>query len=83
MDYTVYVLQSLKDKKYYIGQTNDFNYRIQCHNEGLVKSTKHRKPFILIHKEIYKTRSEAMKREQYLKSLKGGNGWKSLLYQWK
>ena len=80
--YTVYVLQSQKDNKYYIGQTNDLEDRIARHNSGQVKSTRARKPFVLIHNEIFTTRTEAVSRESYLKSLKGGNEWKSLLQHW-
>lgn len=69
----IYILKSLSDKKYYIGQTNNLSDRIKRHNEGRVKSTKNRIPFELIYFEEYKTRSESIKREKYLKSLKCGN----------
>ena len=45
--YFVYILQSLKDLGYYIGQSEDLDDRIKKHNKGLVKSTRSRKPFIL------------------------------------
>jgi len=61
--YFVYILQSLKDLGYYIGQTEDLDDRIKKHNKGLVKSTRSRKPFILIKKEFFNTRGEARKRE--------------------
>ncbi len=77
--YFVYILQSLKDLKYYIGQTEDFDGRLAKHNSGQVKSTKFRKPFILIKKEVFTTRGEARKRENYLKSLKGGNEFRKII----
>ncbi len=63
----VYLLQSLKDKKYYIGQTDNIKSRIKKHNSGEVKSTRYRIPFRLIGHEEYKTRNEARWREYNLK----------------
>ena len=71
--YYVYILKSLLDSNYYIGQTNNLFERVQRHNQGRVMSTKHRKTFEMIYFEEFNTRSEAVKREGYLKSLKCGN----------
>ncbi|KKR50866.1 MAG: Excinuclease ABC C subunit domain protein [Candidatus Curtissbacteria bacterium GW2011_GWA1_40_16] len=67
MKYFVYVLQSLKDKKYYVGQTYDIEKRLIEHNSGLVRSTKSRTPFVLVGTEVYETRSEARWVEYNLK----------------
>ena len=67
MAYHVYLIQSKKDKKYYIGQTNDIRKRLQAHNNGLVKATKNRIPFELIGYENYKTQNKARWREYNLK----------------
>ncbi|MBU4284631.1 GIY-YIG nuclease family protein [Patescibacteria group bacterium] len=77
--YFVYILKSFKDSGYYIGQTEDLSARIKKHNNGLVKSTKSRTPFILIKKECFDMRGEARKRENYLKKLKGGNEFKKII----
>ena len=77
--YFVYILKSLKDGGFYIGQTEDLDDRIKKHNNGQVKSTKSRIPFILVRKESFKTRSEARKRENYLKKLKGGNEFRKII----
>ena len=69
--YYTYVLRSKKDNKLYIGQTSDLLRRIIDHNLGLVKSTKHRIPFVKVYHETYETRSEAMMREKFFKSGKG------------
>ena len=69
MFYT-YILKSLTSKRFYIGHTNNLELRLQRHNENKVISTKNRGPWNLIYCEKYNTRSEAMKRERYLKSLK-------------
>ena len=77
--YFVYILKSLKDSGYYIGQTKDLNDRLKKHNNGQVRSTKSRLPFALIKKETFDTRGEARKRENYLKKLKGGNEFRKIL----
>lgn len=77
--YFVYILKSLKDFGYYIGQTKDLSTRIKKHNNGQVKSTKSRLPFVLVKKETFDTRSEARRRENYLKKLKGGNEFKKII----
>ncbi|MCX5716181.1 MAG: GIY-YIG nuclease family protein, partial [Candidatus Omnitrophica bacterium] len=40
----MYVLRSKKDNKFYTGHTQDLDNRLLEHNEGKVKSTRHRKP---------------------------------------
>jgi len=67
--YYVYIIQSLKDGKFYTGQTSNPKRRLAQHNRGEVPSTKARKPFKLIYWEPMKTRSAAMKRERKLKTL--------------
>ena len=67
----VYILQSLKDSKRYIGSTNDISRRLEEHNEGRVKYIRNRIPFKLVHVEEYNTKEEALQREKYIKSRKG------------
>ncbi|MFH0891144.1 MAG: GIY-YIG nuclease family protein [Candidatus Falkowbacteria bacterium] len=66
--FKVYLLKSQKDNKYYIGQTQDIDKRLEMHNSGCVKSTKSRIPFILIGFEEFKTRDESRYREYELKT---------------
>lgn len=68
--YFVYILESFKDSRFYIGQTNNLRDRLERHNAGYVKATAHRRPLKLIYQEIYNSRSEALRREKYLKNLK-------------
>ena len=63
----VYLLQSRKDLKFYIGSTNDLKKRFKEHSEGKVFSTRPRRPLDLIYYEAYKTESGARKREKSLK----------------
>ncbi len=74
-----YILYSKKDKKLYVGHTNNLKNRLGRHNYGLILSTRNRRPLVLIHKEIYKARKEAIKRELFLKSLWGGREKKKIL----
>jgi len=71
MKYFVYILQNPKGKLY-IGQTNNLKRRLEEHNNPhYIKSyyTKRIKgPWKLIYNEEYKTRSESVLREKYLKS---------------
>jgi len=79
MTHYVYILQSLKDHKYYIGETYDVEARLKFHNAGLQRSTKHRIPFVIILIESYEDRTRALKREKEIKSWKGGNRFKELV----
>ena len=49
--YYTYVLLSKKDDKLYTGYTKDLKLRFKQHNNGQVKSTKNRRPLILIYYE--------------------------------
>jgi len=78
MHYT-YIVQSARDNKFYIGQTNNLKQRLKEHNSGLVRTTKNRKPLKLVYYETYNTRKEAVDREKYFKTHKGWNERKKLL----
>ncbi len=71
MCYTVYVLVSERDHRRYIGCTRDLSRRLEEHNRGLVKSTRHRRPLRLVCSETYETRAETQKREHYYKTGQG------------
>jgi putative endonuclease len=79
MAHYVYILQSLKDKGYYVGETKDVVARIAFHNKGLQRSTKNRTPFQILLVEEYENRSIALKREKVIKSWKGGMAFKKLI----
>lgn len=69
-EFCVYVLKCA-DGTCYKGQTKDFPKRMQQHENGEVSSTAKHLPFEVIHWESYKTRTEAVEREKYLKSGRG------------
>jgi putative endonuclease len=64
----VYVIKSIKDKRIYVGHTNDLKERFKQHNNGQVKSTKSRKPFELIYYEASNILEDSIKREKGLKT---------------
>ena len=68
----VYVLQSLKDKDFYIGYTNNLETRLKKHNAKTNFSTKSRAPFIYIYVESCRNEYDAKRREDYLKTTQGG-----------
>ena len=68
--YFVYILYSHSRDRFYIGQTNNIELRLKRHNAGYVKSTKPYVPWILVYQEEFNSRSDAVRREIYLKSLK-------------
>ncbi|MDD4902759.1 MAG: GIY-YIG nuclease family protein [Patescibacteria group bacterium] len=77
--YKIYILQSSKTKRYYIGQTENLTERILRHNSGVVRSTKNGLPWDIIYTEDHKSRTDALKREKEIKSYKGGIKFKKLL----
>lgn len=66
-NYYLYILESKKDNKFYIGQTDDLLRRIDDHDNGRVKATKNRRPLELVHFKSYNTRVEAINEESRLK----------------
>jgi putative endonuclease len=59
------------DGNFYTGYTSDLEKRIQEHNDGVTKSTAHRRPFELVYYEASRNIKDAMRREKYLKTTYG------------
>ncbi len=66
--YYTYFIKSKRKKWIYVGSTSNLIDRFSRHNKGLVKSTKHYKPFELVYYEAYKTLKEARRREMEIKN---------------
>ncbi|MDO8621360.1 MAG: GIY-YIG nuclease family protein [Candidatus Levybacteria bacterium] len=64
----IYILQSSKDGRTYVGYTNNINSRLKLHNSGRVKATKYRAPLKLLFSEEFQAEWEAKKRESWWKS---------------
>ena len=75
----VYVLISLKDKKFYVGYTGDLKRRLKEHNSGKNVSTKSRLPLKLIYYEAHLSKADAERREKYFKTTKGKSTLKQML----
>ena len=65
--YYFYVLESLVDKSFYYGSTNDLIQRLKYHNQKRVKSTKSKAPYKVKYYEAYATLSLAKRREHNIK----------------
>jgi putative endonuclease len=70
MPFYVYILQSLKDKTYYVGSTSNLKDRVERHNQGRVNYTKPKRPWKLVYTEEHPDRSSAAKRESSIKAHK-------------
>jgi len=73
----VYILQSLKDRKFYTGYTSDLKRRVEEHNAKTEFSTKSRAPFGLVYYEACIEKDDALARERYLKSGRGKKYFKN------
>lgn len=71
--YSVYAIYNKSSQKFYIGQTDDIDIRLQLHNSHTFKGYTSRFPgkWKLIYNESVATRPEALKREKQLKSYRG------------
>jgi putative endonuclease len=75
----VYILESLSDKRLYVGYTKNLRLRLKKHKYGEVISTRDRRPLKLVYWEECENRYEGRKREKYLKSLYGAREKKKLV----
>ncbi|MCU0679435.1 MAG: GIY-YIG nuclease family protein [Planctomycetes bacterium] len=64
--YKLYILLCC-DLSFYAGHTLNLKQRLKQHNNGEVKATKNKRPLKLIFYENFKTKREAMNREQQIK----------------
>ncbi len=66
----VYILQSRKNKSFYVGSCENLEHRFKLHNKGLVKSTKRYIPWVIVYKENFHNLKDARRRELQIKSWK-------------
>ena len=71
MPYFIYVLKSESSNTSYVGHTSNLEKRVVEHNNGKSLSTRGKRPWRLVYKEEYNTRSKAASREKYFKSVEG------------
>ncbi|OIO50112.1 excinuclease ABC subunit C [bacterium (Candidatus Gribaldobacteria) CG_4_10_14_0_2_um_filter_41_16] len=66
--YYTYIIKSLRDNHIYAGHTNNLKKRFNQHNQGLIASTKNRRPFKLLYYEACNIIDDAIRREKMLKT---------------
>jgi putative endonuclease len=67
----VYVLQSDKTGRRYVGSCENVENRLRRHNSGDSKATCHGVPWALVHSESFLNRAEAVRKERYYKTGRG------------
>jgi putative endonuclease len=75
----VYILESERDGRFYIGWTSDDPTRMTAHNEGRVKATRYLRPWRLVFVEEHPSATDARKREWQLKRMKSRSYLKALM----
>ncbi len=68
---TIYVLESIDNKKLYVGMTENLLNRLKEHNAGRSKFTSAYMPWRIIYKEQALNFVEGRIREKYLKTFAG------------
>ena len=77
--YSVYILYSESRKKYYIGSTGELQRRVSQHNSSRYGFTAVGRPWRLVYSAEYLTKTEALRREHYLKSMKSSRFIENLI----
>jgi putative endonuclease len=72
MGFHVYVLRSLRDGQTYTGVAGNLRRRMAVHARGHVRSTRNRRPLVLVYVEQYGTKRQALARERFFKTPAGG-----------
>ena len=80
--FLVYVLQSMKDFSFYVGQCDDLDKRMSKHFDGMSKYTASKRPLRLVYFEVYESRSLAIKRELEIKRMKSKSYIERLIKNW-
>jgi len=70
MPFFVYILRSKSKDRYYIGQSDNMESRMEFHNTGKSRYTSIANDWSIVYTEEYATRREARKRENEIKRKK-------------
>ncbi len=66
----LYILQSAKNNRFYIGSTTDLTRRLKEHNDGKSPYTRTTRPWIIKYSKEFENIVEAKREERKLKKLK-------------
>ena len=70
MGYFVYILQSEKDGSFYVGSSENPSNRLEKHNRPHSGYTGRKQPWKIVYTEEFPSKTEAQKRENYIKRMK-------------
>jgi len=70
MEGNLYIIESIKNKSYYIGSAKDVERRVGQHNSGNVKATKYKRPYKLVFSQSFNTIEKAREAERKIKKWK-------------
>jgi putative endonuclease len=73
MGKTLYILESLRHGRFYVGSTDDLSRRLKEHNAGQTKSTASGKPWIIVFYHNFDSSILGLKAERRIKKLKSRN----------
>jgi len=80
--YFVYILQSLKDGSFYVGECDDLDKRMPKHSDGMSKYSTSKRPLRLRYFELLPTRIKAIKREKEIKRKKSRKYLEHIINNW-
>lgn len=69
-EWFTYILYSDKIDKYYVGNTNNLEWRLERHNLGWGRFTKRGIPWKIVYHEKFDNKSDALKRDREIKNKK-------------
>jgi len=81
MPHFVYILHSQSKDRYYIGSCADIIKRLERHNAGATLSTKAYRPWKVVYSERFNDKSQALKRENYIKRMKSRKYIEGLMHK--
>ncbi len=79
MSYFVYILQSEKDQSFYIGYSENPILRLEKHNSANSGYTSTKQPWKIVYTEEFPNKTEAIKREKFLKRQKNRSFYERLI----
>ncbi len=79
----IYIIQSLKDNSFYTGYTSDLKLRLEFHNNGKSTYTAKKSPWKLVYYEKFDNKSDAIKREKFLKNQRNTDFYNKLITSFK
>ena len=77
--YYVYIIQSQFDSTFYIGYSENIEERLKEHNFGRTNYTSKKRPWSLVYFEEFENKTDAIRRELFLKRQKNKEFYQRLI----